>query len=132
MNRSASLNTASQASDALPTDSVLMTVTGALVLVILLMVALAWLFRRSGLTRRLSDSPHAINLVASKSLGARERVVLVDVGEQRLVLGVTATQITCLTTQPRPAGETPSVSSVNASFPALLDSLRQKYRKDAE
>lgn len=130
MNSSAPLMSARQAGEALPTDSLLMTVTGALVLVILLMVTLAWLFRRSGLTRRLADSHGVIHLVASKSLGARERVVLVDVGEQRLVLGVTATQISCLATQVRPADAVVASPSANASFPAVLETLRQKYRKD--
>lgn len=132
MNSSASLMSARQAGDALPSDSLLMTVTGALILVILLMVTLAWLFRRSGLTRRLADSHGAIHLVASKSMGARERVVLIDVGEQRLVLGVTATQISCLATQARPADAAVTAAPAAASFPALLETLRQKYRKDAE
>ncbi|UVC29948.1 flagellar biosynthetic protein FliO [Pantoea sp. SOD02] len=132
MNSSAPLISARQASDTLPSDSLLMTVTGALVLVILLMVTLAWLFRRSGLTRRLADSQGAIHLVASKSLGARERVVLVDIGEQRLVLGVTATQINCLATQARPIEEAISAASAAATFPAILETLRQKYRKDAK
>ncbi|WP_260459727.1 flagellar biosynthetic protein FliO [Enterobacter ludwigii] len=68
-----------------------MTVTGALALIVLLMVVLAWAVRRSGLTRRLNAAQGTITLVATQSLGPRERLVVVDVGEQRLVLGVTGT-----------------------------------------
>ncbi|MEO7403364.1 MAG: flagellar biosynthetic protein FliO [Burkholderiales bacterium] len=39
--------------------------------------------------------------VASLSLGARERVVVVEMGEQWLVLGVTAQNITTLHTAPK-------------------------------
>lgn len=120
---------ASPAAEALESGSVMMTVTGALVLIILLMVALAWVVRRTGITRRLNDSAGAMTLVASKSLGARERLVLVDVGEQRLVLGVTATQITCLSTQTKPISEAMAVTSVTASFPAMLEAMREKYRQ---
>lgn len=83
-------------------DSLLMTLLGALGLVILLMLLLAWSAKRSGWLQRYQRSHPAINLVARLSLGARERLVLVDIGEQRLLLGVTAHQITCLSQSPQP------------------------------
>lgn len=120
------------ATDSLPaTDSVLMTVSGALALIILLMVVLAWAVRRSGLARRLNDAQGNMALVATQSLGPRERLVLVDVGEQRLVLGVTASQITCLATQARPESA-PQTSASVATFPLMLEKLRQKYRPGGE
>ncbi|EPF6109822.1 flagellar biosynthetic protein FliO [Enterobacter cloacae] len=120
------------ATDSLPaTGSVLMTVSGALALIILLMVVMAWAARRSGLARRLNDAQGNITLVATQSLGPRERLVLVDVGEQRLVLGVTASQITCLATQARPENA-PQASAPAATFPLMLEKLRQKYRPGGE
>ncbi|UKJ19856.1 flagellar biosynthetic protein FliO [Enterobacter mori] len=120
------------ATDSLPaTGSVLMTVSGALALIVLLLVVLAWAARRSGLARRLNDAQGTMTLVATQSLGPRERLVLVDVGEQRLVLGVTASQITCLTTQPRPENA-PQASAPAATFPLMLEKLRQKYRPGGE
>lgn len=124
------LNTAS-ASEAVAGDSVLMTVSGALALIILVMVALAWLVRRSGLTRRFNEGRNDISVVACKSLGSRERVVLVDVQGHRLVLGVTATQISCLTTLEKVDTPAPEESvPTGVDFPAVLQKLRQKYRKD--
>ncbi|MGX5028130.1 flagellar biosynthetic protein FliO [Enterobacter asburiae] len=120
------------ATDSLPaTGSVLMTVTGALALIILLMVVMAWAARRSGLARRLNDAHGNMTLVATQSLGPRERLVLVDVGEQRLVLGVTASQITCLATQARP-DNAPQTTAPVATFPLMLEKLRQKYRPGGE
>ncbi|HAT7728740.1 flagellar biosynthetic protein FliO [Enterobacter cloacae] len=120
------------ATDSLPaTGSVLMTVTGALALIILLMVVMAWAARRSGLARRLNNAQGNITLVATQSLGPRERLVLVDVGEQRLVLGVTASQITCLATQARPENA-PQTSEPATTFPLMLERLRQKYRPGGE
>ena len=120
------------ATDSLPaTGSVLMTVSGALALIILLMVVMAWAARRSGLARRLNDAQGNMSVVATQSLGPRERLVLVDVGEQRLVLGVTASQITCLATQARPENA-PQPSAPAATFPLMLEKLRQKYRSGGE
>ncbi|MBF4109630.1 flagellar biosynthetic protein FliO [Enterobacter cloacae] len=120
------------ATDSLPaTGSVLMTVSGALALIILLMVVMAWAARRSGLARRLNDAQGNMTLVATQSLGPRERLVLVDVGEQLLVLGVTASQITCLATQPRPENA-PQTTAPAATFPLMLEKLRQKYRPGGE
>ncbi|PIF21441.1 flagellar biosynthetic protein FliO [Candidatus Pantoea floridensis] len=130
MNTAAPLVQAAPASDVLATDSVLMTVTGALALIILAMVILAWIVRRSGLSRRLHDTQNVMTLVATKSLGNRERLVLVDVGDQRLVLGVTATQIACLNTQPRPETEPAATPPAGNTFPHMLESFLQKYRKE--
>ena len=120
------------ATDSLPaTGSILMTVSGALALILLLLVVLAWAARRSGLARRLNDAQGNMTLVATQSLGPRERLVLIDVGDQRLVLGVTAAQITCLATQPRPENA-PQASAPAATFPLMLEKLRQKYRPGGE
>lgn len=120
------------ATDSLPaTGSILMTVSGALALILLLLVVLAWAARRSGLARRRNDAQGNMTLVATQSLGPRERLVLVDVGDQRLVLGVTASQITCLATQPRPENA-PQASAPAATFPLMLEKLRQKYRPGGE
>ncbi|HHK9552629.1 flagellar biosynthetic protein FliO [Enterobacter sichuanensis] len=120
------------ATDSLPaTGSILMSVSGALALILLLLVVLAWAARRSGLARRLNDAQGNMTLVATQSLGPRERLVMVDVGDQRLVLGVTASQITCLATQPRPENA-PQASAPAATFPLMLEKLRQKYRPGGE
>ncbi|MCM7883265.1 flagellar biosynthetic protein FliO [Enterobacter sichuanensis] len=120
------------ATDSLPaTGSILMSVSGALSLILLLLVVLAWAARRSGLARRLNDAQGNMTLVATQSLGPRERLVLVDVGDQRLVLGVTASQITCLATQSRPENA-PQASAPAATFPLMLEKLRQKYRPGGE
>lgn len=120
------------ATDSLPaTGSILMSVSGALVLILLLLVVLAWAARRSGLARRLNDAQGNMTLVATQSLGPRERLVLIDVGDQRLVLGITASQITCLATQPRPENA-PQASAPAATFPLMLEKLRQKCRPGGE
>lgn len=81
------------------TGSTLIQVSGALTLIILLILAVGWLAKRFGLVAR-HTTVKGITVIASVSLGTRERVVVVAVENARLVLGVTSQQITCLHTLP--------------------------------
>lgn len=132
MRSSSHLTAAASAGEQAATDSILLTMTGALALIIFVIVALAWLARRSGLAHRLNDGRETITLVASKSLGNRERVMVLDIQNQRLVLGVTATQITRLAAfeqPPQEQGKNPV--SQGMDFPGLFKTVCKNYRKDA-
>lgn len=64
----------------------LLQVTLGLVAVIVLMLVFAWLMRRmSGFQ---GGVPGAMRVLGGLSMGAREKVVLIQVGETQLVLGV--------------------------------------------
>lgn len=63
----------------------------ALLLVVGLILALGWVLRR--MPGSASRSSGALKVVASLNVGARERVVVVDVAGEQLVLGVTGQQI---------------------------------------
>ncbi len=66
-----------------------------------------------------------MHVVSQLPLGAREKISVVEIGDQWLVLGVTASQITLLTQTPKqetPAGTPPAVT-----FSKLLDFARGKH-----
>ena len=65
-------------------------------LVLSLMFALAWLAKRMRLTPGAIGSPGVIRTLAVLSLGNREKLLLVQVGEEQLLLGVTNQKITFL------------------------------------
>jgi len=65
-----------------------------LLLVIGLILFLGWLVRRLQLIPR--QTGQVIQLVASQSLGPRDRLVLVQVGNQQILLGLSPGQITPL------------------------------------
>lgn len=66
--------------------------------IIALILGLAWLARRAGLVRHVQGG--VMKVVGSTSLGARQRLLLVEVGDTWLVLGVSAGQIRTLHTLP--------------------------------
>jgi len=70
-----------------------------LIFILMLILAGAWAFRRSGLGR--GGNVQALRMVASQSMGNRAWVTIVEVEDAQLVLGVTSQQITLLHTLPR-------------------------------
>ncbi len=72
----------------------LLNVAFSLLLIIGLILTLAWLLRRFGQGNFLNQQ--AMKIVASMPLGTRERLLVVEVGGQQLLLGVTAHQISTL------------------------------------
>lgn len=68
-----------------------------LALVLGLIVCLAWLFKRSGLAPAMHASA-AAKVVGGVSVGNRERVVVVEVGDQWIVVGVAPGRVTALST----------------------------------
>lgn len=77
-----------------------------LILVLVLMGALALVYSRLA-RHRSTGSNDSLRLRASLSLGRSERLVVVDYGGQRLLLGVTVGSVTPLavTDAPEPADE---------------------------
>lgn len=108
---------------AISTGSMLTQVSGVLAAIIILILACAWVAKRFGFATKRSGS-EKLNISASCQLGQRERVVVVDVDDVRLVLGVTAQQITHLHTLPaKPQQEGPEAPAVTADFRQVLQSL---------
>lgn len=69
-----------------------------LLVVLAFIIGLAALVRR--LNMRLPGSSGPVKVLSSTSLGPKERLVIVKVGEQTLLLGVTAHQVELLQTLP--------------------------------
>ena len=71
---------------------------GKLAVALLLVLLVFWVFAR--VMRQLHGAKGAIHnglkIVGSLSIGQRERVIVVQAGDQQLVLGVTASQINTL------------------------------------
>ena len=70
----------------------------SLALIVFVILAGAWFLRRAGLLR--TGAGQSLKIVGAQSLGARASVVVVQVDDARLVVGVTPQQITLLHTMP--------------------------------
>jgi flagellar protein FliO/FliZ len=99
----------------------LLRATLGLALVLALIFAVGWLMRRIAPARGGGQGP--LRIVGSQALGARERVVLLEVGDQWLVVGVAPGNVRSLGTLPR--GELPPAPSTPVTaFAAVLARAR--------
>lgn len=76
-----------------PTLSLLKTILG-LAVVLAVMAAIAWAFKRFSPGKL--GGPSALRIVGGVSVGSREKVVVVEVADRWLVLGVAPGQVTSL------------------------------------
>ena len=72
----------------------------SMVIVIGVVVALGWLYSRMRFSGGAGSN--VINIVASRGLGPKERLLLVEVGDKQLLVGITAASVQTLHTFDRP------------------------------
>lgn len=90
----------------------------ALVLVLLLIAGMAWLLKRSQQWHGIGQKQFKV--IAALPLGPREKAVLLQVGDQQLLIGVTPQNVNLLTTLEQPL-------DLNAGLqtPVFADKLKQ-------
>ncbi|GLK91577.1 flagellar biosynthetic protein FliO [Pseudomonas turukhanskensis] len=95
-----------------------------LLLVIGMIFVLAWLLRR---VQQIGPrGGQVIKLVASQALGPRDRLVLVQVGSEQILLGLSAGRITPLHTLKEPV----HVADTEAATPEFAQRLMELLGKD--
>lgn len=86
----------------------------ALTLVLALLGAMVWFMKRFG--PQAAAGAAQMRTIGALSLGGRERVVVIEVGDQWIVVGASPGRINALATMPRQ--ETPGGPAVLANGPA--------------
>lgn len=110
---SSTLKSVGSSSESLSTGYLGQLVVG-LVIVLLCIVALAWVAKRFN---RLQSTPDgSLRVLGGMSMGARERIVLVQVGEQQLLLGVASGRINTLHVLDQPLEAVSGVSDKTSSL----------------
>jgi len=111
------------------TGSVVGQVSSVLAVIVLLILACGWIAKRLGFAPK-AVSGQALKVSASVQVGRQERVVIVDTADARLVLGVTAQQITHLHSLPPVAPEALAPHAAPAQdFRQLLHTLVKRPGK---
>lgn len=98
--------------------------SAALIVIIGLILLCGWLLKRFSSQHTLQGQ--RLRVIASTAVGQRERVVIVEVGNTWLVLGVAAGQVSKLHELPVPPSPLPAASAAHASFASRLDHYLQK------
>lgn len=101
------------------------TMLFGLVVVLAVMAAVAWLFKRMGLANSLGGNAVA-KVVGGVSVGTRERVMVVEVGDQWIVVGVAPGRVNALATLPRQEGVAAQPASAGPAFASWLKHTMDK------
>lgn len=110
------------------TEAAVLRLIVSLVFIVAIILAGAWAMRRAGWLR--AAGPQTIKVLGTQSLGGRNFVSIVQVEDARLVLGVTAQQVSLLHTLPPIAHGAAATSMAAASgdpteSPAFASALRK-------
>ena len=118
----AATNAAAVSSPASPTVSSLTMLSG-LILVLALIAGIAWFLKRTGLTPGLQSSA-AAKIVGGVSVGNRERVVVVEVADLWIVVGVAPGRVNALATMPKQetaAGAAPAANNFSSWMKQIIE-----------
>ncbi len=100
----------------------ILSLGASMLIVVAAVIALGWLYSRLRFSN--GGSGDVINIVASRALGPKERLVLVEVADQQLLVGMTATQVQTLHTFDKPVVSAPAAEAA----PGFADRLRMAVR----
>lgn len=114
-------------SPAAPSAGSLLQTLLALVFVLGLLAALTWFVKRFN-PRGVGSSAN-LRMVGSLSLGTRERIVVVEVGDQWIVVGASPGRINALATMPKQEGAEPQPAAAGTMPAGFADWLKQTIDK---
>lgn len=117
------------AADATGTGSGILQLGFGFIAILGLLFATLWLLKKLSLPRGGASS--MVRVVSAAAVGPRERVVLVDVGGKRLVLGVAPGRVSLLDAQSAPEGlDEPIAASDRPLFAQrLMQTLAKRHGK---
>ncbi|WP_241242263.1 flagellar biosynthetic protein FliO [Thalassotalea sp. G2M2-11] len=96
----------------------------SLLMVLILIIVSAWLLKKFNLT---NNSVAGMKVIANLPLGTKEKLVVVQVGEQQMLLGVSQQQVTLIKTLEQPLEvNSPMTKDVNLLSHFLNKSTSKK------
>lgn len=101
-----------------------------LIVVLALMAAAAWSLKKFGVSKLTGNA--TVKIVGGVSVGNRERVLVVEVGDQWIVVGVAPGQVNALSTMPRQeSAAVPEAVPIAKNFSAWLKQTIDKRSNGA-
>ena len=94
----------------------------SVLIVIGVVIALGWMYSRMRFNG--SAGGNVINIVASRGLGPKERLLLVEVGDKQLLVGITAASVPTLHTFDRPVAAEDAISEERGFADRLRTALK--------
>lgn len=109
-------------------SSYLIKLTGGLVLVVGLVFFLAWLVKKTQLVQ--SSNSGLIKIVSAISVGQRERIALIQVGDEQILVGLTPGRIDKIHKLEKAISAESAPSAASSSFQRKFQQLMNKGKLD--
>jgi len=107
--------------------SSLLKVTGGLLLVVVAILGSAWFYRRFGSMNSVNSD--SLKVIGGLSMGQKERVVLMQVGEEQLLLGVSPGRIQTLHVLEKPIEVKPvNEAEKDSKFSSQLNTAIKQWK----
>lgn len=106
--------------------SLMANLGGGLAIILVIAAAALWAARRFKGAGGKFPAVGGLRVVSSQFIGQKERLVVVDWEDERLLLGVTAAQISCLATTDKPEEEISAPRVAKTDFQTALKALLTK------
>lgn len=106
--------------------SSLLKVTGGLLLVVIAILGSAWFYRRFGNVANISND--SLKVIGGLSMGQKERVVLMQVGDEQLLLGVSPGRIQTLHVLSKPIETTDVDVNEKNKFSSQLNAAIKQWK----
>lgn len=106
--------------------SELLGFAASLIIVVGVIAILGWLYSRSKTFGGANSD--VISIVASRALGTRERLLLIEVADKQLLVGMTTTQVQTLHIFDKPVVEAPTLTERNGFAGRLKMALLEMKR----
>ena len=112
-----------------PSAGSLFQTLASLMLVLGLLAALAWVLKRWGPRGQVNAG--GLRIVSALNLGGRERIIVVEVGDQWIVVGASPGRVNALATMPRQESAAAPATLAPHAAPAssFSDWLKQTIEK---
>ncbi|UXI00574.1 flagellar biosynthetic protein FliO [Photobacterium sp. TY1-4] len=114
------------ASAAPPADMNIATTLAALILVVMVILFLAWLLKRMKLPG-IQGGDGTMKILRQLPVGQRERIVLLQVGEEQLLVGITQQNISLISKLAQPVSTDEGTGG--GEFASHLTNLLRKHDK---
>ena len=101
----------------------LLQTTLGLLFVVVLLLALVWLLKRMGIGNQQRRGGF-YKVLASSALGPREKIVLIEISDTWLVLGMTSSSINTLHSMPAGSIELDEIQNPAVNFAKMLERVK--------
>ncbi len=105
----------------------ILSLGAGMIVIVGVIILLGWLYSRSRFVG--GGSNDLINVVATRALGQKERLLVVEVAEQQLLVGMTQHGMRTLHVLDKPVAEPPADAAPQAGFAGRLRAAFQEIGK---